>query len=420
MALCDQTACGPIGAQVEGELNTMITPGALVALFAAVAVAVATPAAPAPEPGRGDVLVGLTAEFGDATSTSDEAIRMGIQLALDEVNAAGGVLGGRRLALVERDNRSVPARMVQDVRELAALPDLVAVFCGKFAPAVIEAAPVARSPRPLLDPWAAADPIIDDDPPPGWTFRLSLRDSWAIPAMARHLAARGIRAMGLLAVGSSWGRSNEAALRRLLRDARGPRLAGVEWFDFGAPSLLAAYEALARAGAQGILLVANESEGATLVRELAALPRARRLPIASHWEITGGDFPRSPAPRSARWTSRWSRRTRWPRSAADRAAGQGGDDAAVRGGPRPTSRPQVEASRQRVYDLTLVLARAIELAGTAERGAIRDALERVRGVEGLVRRHERPFGPGDHEALRVEDVFMARFAEDGTLVRARR
>ena len=58
------------------------------------------------------VLIGLDAEFGHLTSTSDDAIRMGILTAIDEINAAGGVLGGRPLELVTRDNRSIPAREI--------------------------------------------------------------------------------------------------------------------------------------------------------------------------------------------------------------------------------------------------------------------------------------------------------------------
>ena len=55
------------------------------------------------------VLIGLDAEFGNPTSTSAQAIQQGIEIAIEEVNQAGGVLNGRKLALVTRDNRSVTA-----------------------------------------------------------------------------------------------------------------------------------------------------------------------------------------------------------------------------------------------------------------------------------------------------------------------
>ena len=99
------------------------------------------------------VYIGLDAEFGHKTSTSDEAIRAGILIAIDEINNAGGVLGGRPLKLLERDNRSVPARGVANFTELAQIPDLTAVFCGKFSPVVIEALPTIHKLKiPALSP----------------------------------------------------------------------------------------------------------------------------------------------------------------------------------------------------------------------------------------------------------------------------
>ena len=44
------------------------------------------------------------------------------------------------------------------------------------------------------------------------------------------------------------------------------------------------------AGAQAIILVANEVEGSVLIREVAAMPPNQRLPLICHWGITGGAF----------------------------------------------------------------------------------------------------------------------------------
>lgn len=72
------------------------------------------------------VFIGLDAEFGYKNSTSAEAIRLGMQIAIEEINLKGGVLGGRPLAIEERANHSVPARSIENIKELAKIPDLVA------------------------------------------------------------------------------------------------------------------------------------------------------------------------------------------------------------------------------------------------------------------------------------------------------
>jgi branched-chain amino acid transport system substrate-binding protein len=71
------------------------------------------------------------------------------------------------------------------------------------------------------------------------------------------------------------------------------------------------------------------------------------------------------------------------------------------------------------YDLTHILARAIDRAGTTSRPAVRQALEEVEGYDGAVRRFRRPFAPGRHEALSPADLYLARYDGRGMLVRAR-
>ncbi len=102
--------------------------------------------------GNDDILIGLTAEFGHTTSTSAQAIEMGILTAIDEINARGGVLGGRKIGLIIHDNRSVPARAVSGLRMLADNENVVAVFGGKFSPVMLEMKNEAEKlDIPLLD-----------------------------------------------------------------------------------------------------------------------------------------------------------------------------------------------------------------------------------------------------------------------------
>jgi branched-chain amino acid transport system substrate-binding protein len=70
------------------------------------------------------------------------------------------------------------------------------------------------------------------------------------------------------------------------------------------------------------------------------------------------------------------------------------------------------------YDLTHIVARAIDLAGTTDRKTVRDALERVPAYDGLIKHYAQPFSPGRHEALDARDLLLARFRPDGVLVPA--
>ena len=220
------------------------------------------------------VRIGISAEFGHLTSTSDDAIRAGIRMAIEDINRAGGVLDGRPLELIERDDRSVPARMVSNVEAFAAMPDLVAMFCGKFSPAVLTALPAIHKNRMiLLDPWAAADGIIDNGHQPNYAFRLSLRDTWAIDRLLDRGRERGLSKIGMLLPNTAWGRSSLAAADRNVTRHPDRKLVATAWYNWGDKSLAEQYASIRSAGAEVILLVANELEGALLVREIAAGPR---------------------------------------------------------------------------------------------------------------------------------------------------
>ncbi|MEN9315794.1 MAG: hypothetical protein RIS35_2187 [Pseudomonadota bacterium] len=339
-----------------------------------------------------------------------------MEIAIDEVNRSGGVLGGRKLALVTRDNRSVTAIGVDNFRELARIPDLVAIFGGKFSPVYMECVPVAHELGvPLLDPWGSADGITDHNFRPSYTFRLSLKDAWAGPAFIRFARERyKADRVGVLLPNTAWGRSNQAAIEKAAA-AAGIGLAGQRWYNWGDASLLGPYNELRMAGAKVLILVANEAEGAILVREIAALPQAQRLPVISHWGVSGGDF---------------ARLTGEALQAVDFSVIQtfsfiGNDStaarrvlAALREKTGVTAAEQVKSpvGVAHAYDLTHLLAKAINRAGGTDRARIRDALEQLGPHDGLVQRYAKPFTPARHDALSPDRIFFARYTADDKLI----
>lgn len=368
------------------------------------------------------VLIGLDGEFGHVSSTSAEAIRQGIQIAIDEINQAGGVLHGRPLKLIEKANSSVPARSANNIKEFAATPDLVAVYCGRFSPTVLETLPLIHQLQlPLLDPWAAADGIVDNGYSPNYVFRLSLKDSWAANTMLAYLERRQLRRVGLLMLNTSWGRSTKKAAEDYVARKSGMSLVGTQWinWDDKDDSMLTKVQQLKAAGAQAILLTANGEEAAVLAKVMLKLPQADRLPIVSHWGVTGGKLPElvgeafyaldfhvvqtytfigHKSPTAVNVISAHNKMT-------------GGTSARAIVSPVGVAH---------AYDLTHVLAKAINLAGSTDRQAIRNALERVPGHAGLIKKYGPPFTAQRHDALSESDVFMARYSPlDGALERQR-
>jgi branched-chain amino acid transport system substrate-binding protein len=362
------------------------------------------------------VYLGLDAEFSWPKSTSAQAIEHGILIAIEEINGSGGVLGGRPLKLIKKDNGTVPARSIRNLKDLAQIPDLVAVFCGRFSPTVIEGLETVHALKViLLDPWASADIITDHNYSPSYTFRLSLRDSYAMPALIRFGSEKSIDAFGMMALNTIWGRSNLAAAERYTSKDPRTKLVGVRWFNWQDRSLLSKYLDLKRRGAKAMLLVANDREASILLTEVAGLPRPDRIPILSHWGVSGGTMADTAGPlvrdvnfvmvQTYSFIGDDRPKARYVLAAANRLFGA----ADARSIPSPVGIAHA-------YDLTHILARAINMAGTTERTAVRQALEQVRDYHGLIKHYERPFAPGRHDALSESDVMMTHYDADGAIV----
>lgn len=359
------------------------------------------------------ITIGLTAEFGVQGSHTAQSIEKGILLAMDEINSAGGVLG-RRLALETRDDRGVPARGVDNFREFAERKDVVAVFCGRFSPVALEIAPLAsRLALPLLDPWAAADDITQPQgKEPNYAFRLSLTDSWAIETMLDHVQGRGLRQVAMFVPNTAWGRSSEAALIADARRKPGLRYE-VYWYNWGDTDFSDRIAQSRAKGAQALLTVTNEFEGLPIVRHMAELPPAQRIPVISHWGLLGGDFGNT----ARTYLEQVDFSVVHTFSFSDPQSRKAGEVAAglKRLFQLETNQLRAQVGFAHAYDLTHLLGKAIRKAGSADRAAVRAALERLDAHDGLVTRYTQPFTATRHEALDRRHVRLARYDRDGNL-----
>lgn len=389
-------------------------------VWASILVTALSPDAPcsaaAVDQNKPPVFIGLTAEYGLKNSTSAQAVEMGIRVAIDAINAAGGVLGGRPLSLKTLDDRSVPARAIDNVKDFLATKDLVAVFGARFSPVMLELVPVVQNEGiVLLDPWASADGITDHKFKPSYTFRLSLKDSDAMPAMLHHANDRKLKKIGLLLPNTGWGRSNEKAAQAYFAAHHELELVRERWYNWGDSSFLSQYHDILNAGANVLILVANDMEGTKAVNEIAALPENERLPVISHWGITGGNFfettkeslgklPLSVVQSFSFFKAPPAVRDRFMQEAKPRYNQSSWETIAAPVGVG------------NAYDLTRILALAIDKAGSTDRKAIRNALEEVGPYEGLNGSFPRPFTAENHNALGPDSVFMAKYRDDGVIV----
>ena len=356
----------------------------------------------------------IDAEFSQPSSTSAQAIKLGADIALEEISSTG-YLGNLNLQLRSSDNRGVPAISVDNVMDAAKDPSLIAVMGGKFSPVQIELVPhVSKLGIMLLNPWGSADAITDHGISPSWTFRVSLKDEFAAAAFVREARRRNANRIGLILPRTAWGRSIATALGKHARE-NNLQIAGEVWYSFGEKSLIEQYRSLRQNGADLIVLVANELEGAILVRELAALPVAERKPVLSHWGITGGAFESlaGEALYDLDWSVIQTFSFQRPRTEVAKSLLQ-----KVQQRLNVSRIAEIESvcGLAHGFDLTWLLAKAVRQAGRVDRPSVRTEMEKLGPFQGAVRNYDRPFTPNRQDALDETDTFFARYIRGNGLV----
>ena len=102
-----------------------------------------------------------------------------MELAIDEINQSGGVLG-KRLSIMPRDHGGISARGIANMNHFAKVKNLVAVMGGLHSPVALSELEIIHNEKCIyLDPWAAASAIVDNGFRPNYVFRVSVRDEYA-------------------------------------------------------------------------------------------------------------------------------------------------------------------------------------------------------------------------------------------------
>lgn len=304
----------------------------------------------------GEVRFGMAGPFGEGFGLAN---RRGVELAVDEINKAGGI-DGRPLAIRFEDDRGDGARAAAVAQGFVDDATISAVIGHVSSGAMVAAAKVYDGNLAAVATTASSPALSGISP---WVFRVISNDSANAVDLARFAQRLGRRRAAILYENDSYGRGLADNFRRNFEgevigydpidaDGGGAEIF-IAWFAARQPDL--------------IFVAGTERSGIALLRE------ARRQGLTT--QFLGGDG----------WT------------------GVVGDPAAAEGAlvgapftpfdPRPRAQQFVAAYRARfgadpdgnsalAYDATFLLAEAVRAAGR-DRAAIRDWL--------AARTSERPF-----------------------------
>jgi branched-chain amino acid transport system substrate-binding protein len=361
-------------------------------------------AAQAAEP---PIKVGLVAALSGQSAKSGEALTRGLTMAIDEVNAKGGVLG-RPLELVRRDDESNPSKGMLAARELVQREKVTVLFGGLDTPVSLAIVPLANQMKvPFMGIWAAGTKITENGAADNYVFRVSAVDELVDEALVKYGAENGMKKPGMILINNPWGESNEAGFKRAL-EKRGLANAGVERIQDSDLDVVPQLTRLKNAGADTLLMVGNVGPSAQVVKSLDRM--GWDVPVVSHWGPAGGRFGELAGPNASR--------VHFIQTYVFTEHNSAKGDALL--GALKKAYPQIKSLADvtpavgiaNAYDALHLSALAIEKAGSTNGPAVRDGFYSIENYDGLIKQYKQPFTAQKHDALGPDDYLFTHFVND--------
>ena len=359
-----------------------------------------------PTSAQEQVKIGLVAALSGDSALSGESITRGMTVAIDEINAKGGVLGGKKLVLVRRDDESNPAKGQLAARELIEKEKVAVVFGGIDTPVSMSLINVMSELKtPYMGVWAAGTGITNNNKNPNYMFRVSAVDERVDVGMLKYAQDKfKSKRPGSMLVNNPWGDSNMKGLEKAAA-ALNITLAGQEKYNVNDIDTTAQLTRLKNAGADSIILVGNTGVAAQVMKSMERMNW--NVPVVSHWGISGGRFDELAGPRYkdvvfVQTYSFFGKQS----PVGDKVIAELKKRYPEIKGVNDIVAPVGTAN---AYDATMLTALAINKAGSTNGEKIREAYFDLPEYKGLIKTYKKPFSAESQDALTDRDYIWVHF-----------
>jgi branched-chain amino acid transport system substrate-binding protein len=367
------------------------------------------------------VKLALTGPFSGGSAPMGTSMRDGAKLAIDEINAAGGIQVGKKkmkIEVIERDDEAKNERGALIGQELASMADLSGVI-GSVNTGVVLAGDKHLQEKGILK---IISPAAGSQSMTQWAqagvkelsiFRFAAHDGIQSAMVVAEAINRGFSKVGMLYDSTNYGVSGRDDLLREIKSQGKLQLVATEKFNIGDKDMTAQLLKAKSGGAQAILIWGIGPELAAVANGMAKL--GMKMPLIGGWTLSMSNF-------------------------IDNAGKNGNGTLMPQTFIEEPINPQVSAfiknfhatykvtrmaspvSAAQGYDSVKLFAAAVKQAQSTDTRRIKEALEDLKEpVQGVIATWKRPYSKWDpaneqtHEAFRREQTVMG-MVMDGRVV----
>ena len=356
-----------------------------------------------------EIKLGYNGDLSASPSAqSGQAAVLGMEAAIADINAAGGVLG-RKLALITRDDVSQPPKSIQNMSDLVDNEKVVAVFGPTNSGNAMAWKHIPNQKKiPVLGNVGSGTDITKPMSPgaDNYMFRVSMVDRQQVAALMAYVKknAATSKVIGLMAETTGYGQGGLKDMEEIAA-LQGIKPAATERFGVGDTDMTSQLSKMKSAGVDTVVVWAQGTPIAQLIR---SMEKINYFPLTltswaadniTFYDAAGKTLAEKPIfMRTVSETKTPAQQKLFDRIGSKLKA-PGSFSFALHG-----------------YDSMLILTQAIKQANSTDGAAVRAALEDLKApVTGLLKTYDQPFSKTNHEALTAKDLVWIRW-KDGKLL----
>ena len=318
----------------------------------------------------GDIIVGEFASLTGSEAAFGQSSHKGTQLAIEEANATGGVLG-KKIELVTEDNQSKAGESATVVKKMISRDKVVAILGEVASSRSLEAAPICQAAKiPQISP-SSTNPAVTETG--DYIFRVCFIDPFQGVVMAKF--AKNTLKVRKVAVLTSVSSAYSVGLAKYFKErfaADGGTIAIEQKYSEGDKDFKAQLTAVKAAGIEGIFVPGYYTEAALICKQAKDL--GLQVPVfgGDGWEAPQLIEIGGAAMEGTYFSTHYSAENKTPAITAF-----------LEKFKQRFNQETPDAMAALGYDSALVLIDAIKRAGTTESAKLREAIATTKGYTGV-------------------------------------
>ena len=209
-----------------------------------------------------DIKIANIVEMSGPGTTSGVMFKQGVELAIKEINAAGGI-SGRKISYTSEDTQTNPG-VAKGLTQKAVDNDVFAIMGPVFSGSIMVS--MTESKRGEIPNFTGGEAAAITQQGNPWVFRTAFGQTVSFPKLARYIQGKS-KKLAVLYVNNDFGKGGQATIKQLL--ATGPTQIVAEIStESGQVDFSAAVIQAKQSGADALFAYTNVEESARLLREL--------------------------------------------------------------------------------------------------------------------------------------------------------